>query len=271
MKLRTLRFGIAAVLLALVSASTAVAASESVREALGIKNGVITACVVRGTLKLSGCPKGAEKVSWNTKGPRGPRGARGATGERGPQGAPGPQGQPGPKGDKGDKGEKGDKGDKGDSVRTFGPVHLVNRDDTGCAGVEVWARDTEDRLYTVDAAQDGLGYFVTRYDVNGTFTTVPGAHHPGDCGNTFDSADRGTFNGVWTRKITGAFDYNPDADMPTSGTWDDFIAAFFGSAATVTDVSYEFDYYNTCGDHWRDAAYPYPTIVSTGSIGDCPA
>jgi hypothetical protein len=59
--------------------------------------------------------------------------------------------------------------------------------------------------------------------------------------------------------------------MPTSGTWDDFIAAFFGSAATVTDVSYEFDYYNTCGDHWRDAAYPYPTIVSTGSIGDCPA
>jgi hypothetical protein len=25
-----------------------------------------------------------------------------------------------------------------------------------------------------------------------------------------------------------------------------------------TDVSYEFDYYS-CGYHWRDAPYPYPT------------
>jgi hypothetical protein len=34
--------------------------------------------------------------------------------------------------------------------------------------------------------------------------------------------------------------------MPASGTWDDFIAAFFapnGETPTVTDRSYEFDYY----------------------------
>jgi hypothetical protein len=127
-----------------------------------------------------------------------------------------------------------------------------------------------DRLYTVEALETGLGYLVTRYDTNGTFTTVPGAPHPGDCGNTFASADSGTFSGVWTREITGDFDYKPGAAMPASGSWDDFIAAFFGASATFTDVSYEFDYYNACGDHWRDAAYPYPTIVESGFISDCP-
>ena len=48
--------------------------------------------------------------------------------------------------------------------------------------------------------------------------------------------------------------------MPGSGSWDDFIAAFFahnGESPTVKDLSYEFDYYS-CGYHWRDAAYPYP-------------
>jgi hypothetical protein len=104
--------------------------------------------------------------------------------------------------------------------------------------------------------------------------TVPGAQHPGQCnGSTFDSADIGTFNGVWTRSITGDFDYNPDAQMPASGAWDDFIEAFFSPGSespTVADLSYEFDYYNACGDHWRDAAYPYPTVVTSGSILDCP-
>jgi hypothetical protein len=47
--------------------------------------------------------------------------------------------------------------------------------------------------------------------------------------------------------------------MPASGTWDDFIAAFFapnGETPTVTDKSCEFDYYNACGDHWRVARPP---------------
>lgn len=71
--------------------------------------------------------------------------------------------------------------------------------------------DTEDRFYVVNPAQNGDGYYVTRYDVRGTFTTIPGAHHPGDCANTFDSEDHGTFNGVWTRHITSdltGFDFN---------------------------------------------------------------
>jgi hypothetical protein len=126
----------------------------------------------------------------------------------------------------------------------------------------------------VDAAQDGTGYFVTRYDINGTFTTIEGAEHPGctDEGH-FDSEDVGTWNGVWTQKITGNFDYNPDGSMEGVVTWDEFIAAIFtsdtGPAPTVTFTSYEFDYYNECGDHWRDANYGGASQQS-GTIGDCP-
>jgi hypothetical protein len=134
-----------------------------------------------------------------------------------------------------------------------------------------------DRFYKVDAAQDGTGYFVTRYDVNGTFTTVVGAMHPGQCtpGVTFDSNDVGTFSGVWTREvtITGAADYNPDAVMPADASWASFLEAFFNVTATAIDpptVSYEFDYYNACGHHWRDAFYG-GAFSASGSILDCPA
>jgi hypothetical protein len=255
---------------------------------LGIRNGVIYACVetngngqTLGDIKLDNCHKGFKRISWNIRGPRGLRGHSGAgagpAGPAGPAGAKGDKGDTGAKGDNGAKGDKGDQGGQGapgtPAFGTFGPVHLAGRDDTGCGGSEVWAHDNEDRLYVVEASQDGSGYTVTRYDVHGTFTTVSGAHHPGDCENTFDSADSGTFNGVWTKQISGDFDFNPDATFPASGSWDDFIHSYFaanGESPTVKDLSYEFDYYNACGDHWRDAAYPYPSIVDNGSIGDCP-
>jgi Collagen triple helix repeat (20 copies) len=229
------------------------------------RNSVTSETIKNGTIQLVDIGAKARRALKGNRGPRGLRGPAGLTGATGPAG---PQGLQGPQGDKGDKGDRG-----APTPGTFGPVHLVNRDDTGCDGTEVWAHDTENRFYVVNPAQDGSGYFVTRYDVDGTFTTVPGAHHPGDCVNAFDSADNGTFNGVWTRKVTGDFDYNPDAAMPASGTWDDFITNVFagnGESPTVDDISYEFDYYNACGDHWRDAAYPYPNIVDSGSIGDCP-
>ena len=59
--------------------------------------------------------------------------------------------------------------------------------------------------------------------------------------------------------------------MPASGTWDAFISAFFaphGETPTVADVSYEFDYYDACGDHWRDAQY-VSGAQQSGTIGDC--
>jgi hypothetical protein len=166
-------------------------------------------------------------------------------------------------------------------VGTFGPVHLTDRPDNGCEADDPtnpeklpWALDDEDRFFTVEAAQDGSGYFVTRYDVNGTFTTQTGAQHPGceDAGLFDANPESGTWNGVWTQQITGDFDYNPDAEMPADPTWDNFIAAFFGSSATVTFSSYEFDYYLDCGEvafHWRDAFYG--SSQQSGTIGDCPA
>jgi hypothetical protein len=63
---------------------------------LGVKNGVIHACVETkgdratiGDLKLSHCHKGFKKLAWNIRGRRGPKGARGIQGQRGPQGPSG--------------------------------------------------------------------------------------------------------------------------------------------------------------------------------------
>jgi hypothetical protein len=165
---------------------------------------------------------------------------------------------------------------------TFGPVHLVDQPDHGCATDDPiqapWARDTQDRFFTVEPAEDGTGFIVTRYDVNGTFRTVVAAQHPGcaDPGPFTGPPESGTWNGVWTQKISGNFDYNPDAAMPADPSWDNFIAAVFtnstGPAPTVTFLSYEFDYYLPCADagekHWRDANYGGVSIQE-GTIGDC--
>lgn len=208
------------------------------------------------------------------------RSVNGNSGAAGPQGVAGPQGAKGLAGPQGSKGDKGDKGDRGaPTPGTFGPFHIVNREDTGCTGTEVWAHDNEDRFYVVQPSQTGDGYYVTRSDVSGTFTTVAGAHHPGDCTNTFDSADEGTFSGVWTRHITSdlaGFDYDPDA-KPAGSDWVGFLTSVFNisnpaadpnSAAPAPTTSYEFDYYNACGDHWRDAFYG--GSFTSGSIKDCP-
>ena len=228
----------------------------------------------------SRCARGEDRVTLprGLRGPRGPRGPAGARGPAGPQGLAGPQGPQGPAGAAGAKGDKGDKGDVGPSVGTIGPFHLAGLEDNGCAdagGQVVWAHTDEDRFFSVVPAQDGSGYFVTRYDVNGTFTTIPGREHPG-CTDEgiFDSADTGTWNGVWTRHITSdltGFDYDPDAEVPATATWADFLTEVFGLEPTADPptTSYEFDYYNACGDHWRDSFYGTSSIGS-GTIGDCP-
>jgi hypothetical protein len=228
-----------------------------------IKNGVVS---------LSDLAPGARKALQSKQG------KSGAPGPRGPIGQPGQKGDNGPQGNKGDKGDKGDRG--APTPGTFGPFHLAGRNDTGCNGTEVWAHDDEDRFYVVEPSQVGDGYYVTRYDVNGKFTTVAGTHHPGACANAFDSADKGTFSGAWTRHITSnlsGFDYDPDA-TPSGSDWVGFLTSVFhisndaadpNSATPAPTTSYEFDYYNSCGDHWRDAFYGGAS-TGGGSIGNCP-
>ncbi len=223
---------------------------------------------------------------WNIRGPRGLRGVsaagrQGPAGPAGPSGVQGTQGAQGPQGPQGPKGDKGDRGPQGPSIGTFGPVALTG-EDHGCVTDDPgdpnspWANATEDRSYVVTPAQDASGYFVTRYDLNGKFTAIVGRQHPGcNDGADFTSATKGTWNGVWTQKVSGEFDYNPDATIDASSvTWDDFIAHVFGDDGdrnpTITFVSYEFDYYDSCGDHWRDAQYdPNSPSNQDGTIGNC--
>jgi Collagen triple helix repeat (20 copies) len=253
---------------------------------LGVRNGVIYACVethgsnqTLGDLKLANCHKGFKAIAWNIRGPRGLRGVSsvGKQGPPGPAGPAGAQGSQGAQGIQGAQGPKGDKGDKGEpAFGTFGPVHITGREDTGCVTDEPtqtpWALDNEDRLYVVAASQDGSGYTVTRYDVHGTFKAIIGSQHPGctDPAN-FTTATTGTWNGVWTQKVTGKFDFNPDAAMPADPSWDSFLTAVFGvTLADTTFVSYEFDYHDSCGDHWRDAQYtPNDASNESGTIGNC--
>jgi hypothetical protein len=262
---------VAAACLVAVGAGWAIAASTS-------STATIRACASKstGALRLApSCKRSERSVSWNTVGPRGRRGLQGIPGAKGDTGSTGPAGLAGPAGAQGPKGDKGDKGDKGEpAFGTFGPVHITGREDTGCVTDEPtqtpWALDNEDRLYVVAASQDGSGYTVTRYDLHGTFTAILGRQHPGCTDSaTFTTATTGTWNGVWTQQVVGAFDYNPDAAMPADPSWDSFLTAVFGvTLADTTFVSYEFDYHDSCGDHWRDANYN-GTSQQSGTIGNC--
>ena len=91
----------------LFAAVTAIAGATNTQHRPGIHNGVITTCVepaTKGNRTTSGdlnflvCLKGARKVSWNIRGPRGLSGPEGPTGARGAQGPAGPQGPQGPAG-----------------------------------------------------------------------------------------------------------------------------------------------------------------------------
>jgi hypothetical protein len=112
-----MRYLITAALIALaVGVSTAVAGSAGSSRAngsLGVRNGVIYACVethgnnqTLGDLKLGNCHKGFKKIAWNIRGPRGVRGPA-SVGKQGPAGPQGPQGAQGPKGDPGPPGPPG--------------------------------------------------------------------------------------------------------------------------------------------------------------------
>ena len=103
---------VAALVALFVGVTTALGGGSRVAGAhgqLGIKNGVIYACVETngggatvGDLKLNHCHKGFKRIAWNIRGRTG-KGAKGAPGPRGPQGASGANGSKGDKGDEGDR------------------------------------------------------------------------------------------------------------------------------------------------------------------------
>lgn len=91
----------------------------------GVHNGVVTACVepptkgnkaTSGDLNLIVCAKGARKISWNIRGPRGLAGPAGAKGAAGANGAQGPAGPAGPAGAQGAQGPAGPAGAPGQNA-----------------------------------------------------------------------------------------------------------------------------------------------------------
>jgi len=99
---------------------------------LGVRNGVIYACVethgnkqTLGDLKLANCHKGSKPIAWNIRGPRGLRGVS-SVGRQGPAGPAGPAGAQGPQGIQGAQGPKGDKGDKATLQRLTGDFSGTN-------------------------------------------------------------------------------------------------------------------------------------------------
>ena len=268
---------------AMIVAMIALAVALSGTAVAGTAKLITGSQIANGTIKLVDIHSSAQtalKGKTGATGPQGPAGVQGAQGPTGPQGATGATGATGASGAKGDQGPRGDKGDTGATgpVGPAGPNPLThsfsyeNRIDTSCFDSPTtqneWATTDAKRNFVVTAAQDGTGYFVTRYDI-GTYTTIVGAEHAqnGACGvDTYSKEQTGPFSGVWTQKVTGDFDYNP-AGVPAGDSWDQYLEAVFGvSREDTTFVSYEFDYYNSCGDHYRDATFGQ---APGGTIGDC--
>jgi len=101
--------------------ASAVVALGAGSNPVGIKRGVVTACVTGGVLKLSGCPSGAKTVTWNMQGQKGAPGPVGGTGSVGPTGPAGQVGPAGPRGQAGPQGVQGDPGPAGPSTGVPGP------------------------------------------------------------------------------------------------------------------------------------------------------
>ena len=185
---------------------------------LGIRNGVIYACVethgnnqTLGDLKLANCHKGFKAIAWNIRGPKGPKGARGAA-------TPGPAGPQGPQGSKGDKGDKGDPGSPGLSVPNVVVTHITSGRDFGhCGSSQMgtqWANLSYTRTLQFIPQNDGSIQVVRSY--NGTFTTLAGAPtpNPPTCpGPPQTGGVTGTFTGYDVVVVTGGV-FHPEATCP---------------------------------------------------------
>jgi hypothetical protein len=240
-----------------------------------IKNGSVTGVdIENGSLSTSELSQAARNALRGHDGADGRVGLQGPKGETGPTGPVGPQGDRGPVGPKGDTGATGAGGPAGhDAFGSFGPYTLAHDDSGSCPGPvgsdrgEVWADDTGQRYYSIQARPNG-DFDITRYDIGGRFTARIGAHTPGDCNVRFRKATTGTWTGYVSQSVHGGV-FNPDATCAGECTFQQFVDAFF-AGGTLTYNAYEFDYSDTCGDHWSDVGRPVTPIAGSGNVLDCP-
>jgi hypothetical protein len=230
---------------------------------LGVRNGVIYACVetrgnkqTLGDLKLANCHKGFKPIAWNIRGPRGLRGVssvgkEGPPGPAGPAGAQGPQGAQGIQGAQGPKGDKGDPGSAGLSVPGVVVTHVSGPDSSVCGGD--WANDDYKRTLQFIPQNDGTIQVVRSYD--GTFTTIAGVSQPdpvGGCpGPQQTGGVTGTIKGFDVVVVTGGV-FTPNAICPDPCTTTAMLTTFFpasGGAAATSAVSNGWEYQYDAGAH----------------------
>ena len=228
-------------------------ASAGSQRNLGIRNGVIYACVethgnnqTLGDLKLANCHKGFKAIAWNIRGPRGLRGVssvgkQGPPGPAGPAGAQGSQGAQGIQGAQGPKGDKGDKGDPGLSVPGVVVTHVTGGDSSHCG--DDWANDDYTRTLQFIPQNDGTIQVVRTYD--GTFTTIAGVSQPNPtpCPGPLQTGGvTGTITGFDVLVVTGGV-FTPNATCPDPCTTTAMLATFFagGTSPGPTD-GWEYHY-----------------------------
>ena len=245
-------------------------ASAGSQRNLGIRNGVIYACVethgnnqTLGDLKLANCHKGFKAIAWNIRGPRGLRGVS-SVGKQGPPGPAGPAGAQGPQGAQGIQGAQGPKGDKGLSVPGVVITHVTGGDSSHCG--DDWANDDYTRTLQFIPQNNGTIQVVRSY--NGTFTTIADAPqpNPASCpGPPQTGGITGTITGFDVVVVTGGV-FTPNATCPDPCTTTAMLATFFpgtpAAAATVND-GWEYQYDAGPAGHWVNRS-----AVRGGDIGN---
>jgi hypothetical protein len=160
--------------------------------------------------------------------------------------------------------------------------------DRRCDGTESWATLKEKRTYQVHANGDGT--FRLRRADKGTFTTILGAS-PGNCvankskhGKLIRAGVTGRFGGYLEGTITGGV-FNKQGACAVACFTDDFISAFFGSAAvfscdgTTNSTDCKFNYNYTAPSraqnrprlivrHWQDRGKGSGTALDEHFHGD---
>ena len=263
---------IAALVALVVGVSTAIGGSASTSHAkgsLGIRNGVIFACVEThgggatvGDIKLNHCHKGFKALAWNIRGPKGAAGV----GTPGPRGPEGPQGTQGPQGPKGDNGANGAQGPPGLSVPGVVVTHVSGGDSSHCGGD--WANDDYKRTLQFIPQNDGTIQVVRSYD--GTFTTIAGVSQPNPAtcpGPSQTGGVKGTITGFDVVVVTGGV-FTPNATCADPCTTAAMLAAFFpagggpAASSTVND-GWEYQYDAGANGHWVNRS-----AVRGGDIGN---
>jgi hypothetical protein len=230
---------IATLVVLAVGVSTALggsASSSHAKSSLGIRHGVIFACVethgnkaTLGDIKLNNCRRGFKPLAWNIRGRKGASGV-GTPGPQGPQGPPGQQGPPGP---------------PGRSVPGVVVTHVTGGDSSHCGGD--WANDDYTRTLQFIPQDDGTIQVVRSY--NGTFITIAGASQPNPptCPGPLQVGGvTGTIKGYDVVVVTGGV-FTPDGVCPDPCTTAAMRATFFPAeggppATSVVDEGWEYQY-----------------------------